>query len=105
CIVVTDGKLIREVLQMNEFSGRPRINLLDSRCDDNIPRGIGTTEGSTWMEQRRFAIKYLRELGYGKMSTAQKIQGEIDELLIRLESKKGRPIQVINLFNSAVVNS
>jgi cytochrome P450 len=103
-VVINDAKLIREALNMNAFSGRPPLNLFIDRSG-GIPKGIIMTEGQEWVEQRRFTLKNLRDFGFGKNSMEAKIQDEIIELMDRFAARAGKPIQMRNAFNAAVVNA
>lgn len=42
--------------------------------------GIIHNEGVEWMQQRRFALRHLRDLGFGRSSSEQLIQDEIADL-------------------------
>ncbi|CAG7786298.1 unnamed protein product, partial [Allacma fusca] len=55
-VVINDAKLVREAMSMNVFTGRPCMNFFQARCEDKIVRGLVFTDGSQWMEQRRFAL-------------------------------------------------
>ena len=66
-IVLNDFKLAKELFSKDEFSGRPvswwhkNVRGLNGR---NL--GIINTTGHLWQEQRRFALKELRDLGFGR---------------------------------------
>ena len=53
--------------------------------------GIIDTEGSTWVEQRRFALKHLRDLGFGRKALDSVMNEEADQVIDRLilQSKSG----------------
>ncbi|CAG7822079.1 unnamed protein product, partial [Allacma fusca] len=87
------------------FLGRPRLNVFTASSDDGIVRGIGFTDGTHWTEQRRFALKNLREFGIGAKSMEGKIQEEVSELVGSLKAREGKPIPVKGLFNIPVINA
>ena len=51
------------------------------------------TEGQDWVEQRRFALKHLKDFGFGKVGLEGVIQEEVEELvkhLIKLNNQDFR---------------
>ena len=46
--------------------------------------GIITTDGQAWVEQRRFALKHLKDFGFGKVGLQGVIQGEVEDLINHL---------------------
>jgi len=57
------------------------------------------------MEQRRFALKTLRDFGFGKKSMEAIVSDEVVELIDSFKKTVGRPIQTQNKFNAAVLNA
>ena len=49
-------------------------------------QGIITTDGQVWIEQRRFALKHLKDFGFGKVGLHGVIQDEVEDL-VKLLSK------------------
>jgi hypothetical protein len=43
------------------------------------------SEGKHWAEQRKFTIRHLRELGFGKCSMEGLLQDEVQELISGLK--------------------
>ncbi|CAG7832509.1 unnamed protein product, partial [Allacma fusca] len=101
-IVLNDANLIREALNMSEFSGRPMFNYIKSRHNDGVIRGIGFAEGLHWNEQRRFAMKNLRDFGGKTME--DNIQEEIQEFFMSLKEANGKPTQGRDLFLHSTIN-
>ena len=66
--------------------------------------GIINAEGPNWNEQRRFALKHLRDLGFGKKSLDFVMNQEADQLIDKLLEAKNGEIEMHNTFNIAVVN-
>ena len=70
--------------------------------------GIMFSEGPLWKEQRRFTLRQLRDLGFGKTSAEDLIREEIHELVeaIRAASKAdaGRVVNLKGIFNVSVLN-
>jgi hypothetical protein len=70
-----------------------------------IPRGVIFTQESVWMEQRRFALKTLRDFGFGKKSMESMVLEEAAELIETFKKGVGKPTQTQNKFNAAVLNA
>ncbi|CAG7834578.1 unnamed protein product, partial [Allacma fusca] len=60
------------------------------RFEDKIVRGIVATDGSHWTEQRRFALKQLRDLGFGTKTMEARIQEAIHDFLDSLKPKEDK---------------
>ena len=44
-------------------------------------QGIFTTDGQMWVEQKRFALKHLKDFGFGKIGVQGVIQDEVEDLV------------------------
>lgn len=111
-VVVASGyEAVTEVLTSDVFLGRPdnffmRLRTMGTRKGNGHPRrsclvtqrsasflvptvfllpGITTTDGPLWSEQRRFAVRHFRQLGYGKVHMEELILAELKDLLNELE--------------------
>ena len=64
-------------------------------------------QGGEWQEQRRFALRHLRDFGFGKSSMEGLIHDEIRELTEAMDSEVGNPegMPVRNRFNISIVNA
>ena len=106
--VLNDFELSRELFNLEIFSGR--MGILDEmrsyRSPNKVVRGIVSNVGSSWQGQRRFAIKNLRDFGYGKRESVEFIQEEAkfltDELL--REGDKTGIILLDDQLNISVLN-
>ncbi|XP_034254635.1 probable cytochrome P450 305a1 [Thrips palmi] len=84
-VVVASGfEAVTEVLTSDAFLGRPdnffmRLRTMGTR------KGITTTDGALWSEQRRFAVRHFRQLGYGKVHMEELILAELKDLLSELD--------------------
>jgi hypothetical protein len=58
-----------------------------------------------WTEQRRFALKTLRDFGFGKKSMESMVADEVNELIDTFKKLSGKPFQTQNKFNAAVLNA
>jgi methyl farnesoate epoxidase/farnesoate epoxidase len=61
--------------------------------------------GEAWKEQRRFALKHLRDLGFGKSSMMEEIiREEFVQLAEKFRENGGKEVDSHQLFNLTVVN-
>lgn len=105
-VVLNDPTVIREALNMAEFSGRCQCPAMTSRFGGIGNKGLVFNEGKALFEQRRFVLKTLRNFGYNnKTSLELSIQLEITQLITKLVKLNGKPFQPKHDFNSVVVNS
>ena len=92
--------LAKELLNKDEWCGRA-VNIITRylRADNGANKvcgkmcfqnsyifiqGIITTDGQAWVEQRRFAMKHLKDFGVGKVGLQGVIQGEVEDLVKHL---------------------
>ncbi|KAG0698352.1 Cytochrome P450 2J6 [Chionoecetes opilio] len=109
-VLVSDPALMRTGLADPAASGR--IDLLLFRKRDSIIKGrdcpalvciIGTS-GDVWRQQRRFTLRTLRDLGFGRNTLEPIMQEELDELLQLFRRRQGEKVDVGLLFNRSIVN-
>ena len=55
--------------------------------------GILMTDGELWKEQRRFAVRHLKDLGFGKSSLESLIMDEVNDLMGDLQVRPFRYIR------------
>ena len=111
CVVINDFDILNEAFKDDRFCGRPK-NLQTTfhalfQSDDNEKStgGIFCSEGDAWREQRRFAMKTLKDFGAGKSSLQYVISEEVAKLVAEFRTETGRPISLKNRTNLAVVNT
>ena len=67
--------------------------------------GVILSEGRTWVDQRRFALRTLRDFGFGKQGMEEMIQEEV-ELFKDLIIKNGdNSFDFINKLNLPILNA
>uniref|UniRef100_A0A8D2PY24 CP2J6 protein n=1 Tax=Zosterops lateralis melanops TaxID=1220523 RepID=A0A8D2PY24_ZOSLA len=71
-----------------DVSGRPVSPIALALMD----AGIMLATGHTWKQQRRFALKTLRNLGLGKRGLEHRVQEEAHYLVDFFASMKGKPV-------------
>ncbi len=66
------------------------------------------TEGQFWQEQRRFTLRHLRDLGFGKTSHEDMMLDEIQELISEISAAaEADPDRVVNykgIFSISLIN-
>ena len=72
----------------------------------NFCLGIILGVGQSWTEQRRFAIRNLRDFGFGKKDMEGLIMDEVKEILEWIKNRNGEPIHELHRrFSLASVNA
>ncbi|ODN06219.1 Methyl farnesoate epoxidase, partial [Orchesella cincta] len=79
-IVLNDHNVIRDAYKEDAFSGRPDLNMLEVR-NGGIRKGLVCSQGRVWMEQRKFTLRRLKDLGLGKHAMEGLIREELNELV------------------------
>ena len=91
-VVVSDYDMIKDLFKRLEACGRPKIvaPLHELRFGDKEgrQRGLLQSSGLEWMEQRRFTMRQLKDMGFGKSSMEDLIIHEIEDLCALLSKVK-----------------
>lgn len=77
---VSGESLLKEVLMQDEYQARP-INFFSNLRSFGTNKGITFTNGEHWKTQRRFFIRHLRELGFGKQKMDFMITDEVNKII------------------------
>ena len=113
-VVLADYDIIKEVLKLEETSGRPSTSPINefrpghwTIGQENVGRqpGILFSQGKYWREQRRFMLRNLRDFGFGKSEMEDTILDEVEELIDELKENVGKPICLDNTLNLSIVNA
>lgn len=103
-IIVLNGcNVVRDALvsHSEELSGRPETGFIGDLMGR---KGIGSSNGHTWKQQRRFGLMTLRNLGLGKSSLEQQIHKEAQHLLEVFTMQEGRPFDPTHHIKNFVAN-
>ncbi|XP_021948995.1 cytochrome P450 2J6 [Folsomia candida] len=98
-VAISDYRMIRQALLDPLLSGRPDMLMWHVRSRDTQGRGILFTQGEEHTEQRRIALKSLKDFGYGMKSFENIVTAEISSFLLRMENSVGVPIYLKNKFH------
>ena len=74
-------------------------------CDYNYSATKNIFQGHEWTEQRRFALRRLRDFGLGKSSMEELIHEEIRQLFEQLDKQINQPLTMSLIFNVSVLNA
>lgn len=95
-VILNDLETIKKAFRLDVFSGRPNKQVLAMalikggankcpKCDIinlmNFLTGISFNDGPAWAEQRRFGLKVLKSLGFGKSSLEGSVREECSRLI------------------------
>lgn len=103
-VILSGYDTIKEAFSMTEFSGRPLLKPFEA-VTGKEKRGLVLSEGEQWVEQRRFALRNLRDFGFGKRSMESFIQEDITDLIESFKKLEREPFVPHRLFSTAVVRS
>ncbi|XP_005100933.1 cytochrome P450 2B19 [Aplysia californica] len=103
-VVLSGIEVLKEafVKQADIFTDRPQ--LYDASLSPEGHKGIITSSGENWKEQRTVTLSILRSFGMGKNSFAEKIEKEVEIYLNALSELKGEPSNIKILTDSCVSN-
>ncbi|XP_029472809.1 cytochrome P450 2J2-like [Rhinatrema bivittatum] len=102
-IVLNGYRTVKDALvsHSEELTGRPTFPL---QLATSGSKGIITSNGHIWKQQRRFGLMTLRNLGLGKRSLEERIQEEAQQLVEVFSAERGRPIDPLPFIVNAVAN-
>lgn len=95
-VVACDQESVRQALAQPELQGRFQSVITTTRSGEQTrgaTHGVFFTDGPYWAEQRRFALRHLRDYGFGRRHDAleTETQGEIAHLIALLRGDVGTP--------------
>ncbi|KAL6267703.1 hypothetical protein P5V15_000774 [Pogonomyrmex californicus] len=105
-IIVSGKDAVVEMMGRPEFDGRPDGFIHRFRTGGER-RGVLFTDGDIWRDQRRFALRTLKEFGFGKVTMEDIILNDAISLTSTIESlaKLGPITNLYNITSIAVLNS
>jgi len=107
-VFINEPKLIRDLLGRDQTAGRGRSKMGLAMKSWGKPLGIIDPDNTAvWKEQRRFILRNLKELGFGRKSE-ESVQEEannlVDHLLASSKEKEEEDTLVKEQFSIPVVN-
>nr|AKH03513.1 cytochrome P450 3075B2 [Paracyclopina nana] len=107
-VILSDFDLIKDLYKKHEASGRPKNKPFHENrfgSPDGSQRGLLQSSGQEWQEQRRFTMKQLKDLGFGKSSMEDMINEEVAKLAQLLEKDVGKEMSMNLKLNLSIVNA
>jgi methyl farnesoate epoxidase/farnesoate epoxidase len=103
-VLLSGYEVIKEAFEKPEFAGRPSIGPFLVLAGKE-KWGLVVSEGQNWAEQRRFALRHLRDFGFGKKSMEGAILENASDFINVLKSKKGSPISTERMLSLVVLSA
>merc|ERR1712032_988509 len=101
-IVLNDWPLAKSLFAKEEFCGRLNNFTTNwARCMGGESLGIVMTDGKRWTSQRSFAVKHLRNFGFGKKDLEVVIEREASSLVEHILANNGNEMRM-EMFTFAV---
>ncbi|KAL1419650.1 hypothetical protein MTO96_025158 [Rhipicephalus appendiculatus] len=97
-IILNDLHSIRRFLNHNDILYRCRSFVFS----DSLDIGFARYEGKLWDENRRFSLKVLREIGFGKAAMKDIFDEGCDRLVSRIAESEGNPIDLFELILASI---
>ncbi len=104
-VVVSDFDLIQELGSKEEFSARPPGLVSKPALENGDVPGLVFSSGKTWVEQRRYTLHTLRDLGFGKHTMEDKVMEQVEELCTHISSQGGQAVDMRIIFNVSILNA
>ena len=104
--IINDFKLAKELFEKEEFSGRnSNVEWVEMFwVISGKIRGVAFNQGCNWDKQRKFGLKTLKELGFGRQTIEEIVDREISEITNKLGSYSGQNYLIGQEFNIPVIN-
>merc|ERR1719397_1762811 len=104
-VQLQDFKMAKDLFNREEWCGRGQGFMTRYlRSDSGRNRGIITTDGPEWTDQRRFALKHLKDFGFGRAGLEGVIQGEVEDLVELLMKHNQKDFKMDTVFGIPVIN-
>ncbi|TRY72131.1 hypothetical protein TCAL_13034 [Tigriopus californicus] len=107
-VVIADYELAKEALNKDEFCLRPDIKALnDIRYPDEHGqvRGVMFSNGDEWLEVKRFALRHLRDFGFGRIGMEGLILEEVQRCINFLKEDLGKEVCLNMKLNIPILNA
>ncbi|KAH7954069.1 hypothetical protein HPB49_015321 [Dermacentor silvarum] len=97
-VIINDFQLIKKYLPKKELLNRPQNWFFN----EGEYQGVASFNGDVWMDNRRFSMQVLRDIGYGKTSMEENVKGECHGIVKQISRANGSPIPVHNLLLTSI---
>ncbi|OXA50570.1 Farnesoate epoxidase [Folsomia candida] len=106
-VVLSDPKVVHELMKRDEWNGRPHDHMAKLKADGAI-LGIIMTDGELWKETRRFTFRHMRNFGYGKNTMESSVMDEVQNVVDHVGKKIGIGEHILSFddtFGPAVLST
>ena len=106
--IINDFDVAKDLFNKTEFSGRSASEIArNHRYRNKTEQGVLNNQGDKWINQRRYALKMLKDFGFGKSAMEDSILFEAEEMIESLENmgKNGQDIKLSSDFNVPIINN
>ncbi|KAJ0069646.1 hypothetical protein NL108_011937 [Boleophthalmus pectinirostris] len=103
-VVVSGTQALKEALVNKgvDFAGRPQDVYINALVEE---KGVALADyGQKWKEHRRFALMTMKNFGLGKQSMEQRILGELQHTINKLEKNTGKSLSAQVMFHNIASN-
>merc|ERR1719239_1022754 len=109
-VILSNIQHIEEVYKMEEATTRPPQPAVFAKARYGSEAGTGQkgllfSSSSNWREQRRFALRSLRDFGFGKASMEDMITAEATKLCNSIAKELNQPVELGTRLNVAILNA
>ncbi|CAG0891818.1 unnamed protein product [Cyprideis torosa] len=105
-VIINDYDMLREIFGMKESTGKPDTDFQRFHTDDSFENvGLLTSWGKVWSDNRRFSLKTLRNLGFGKTSTQDMVMESVHYVEEVFAKNLGVPFDVVPPINLGVFST
>lgn len=100
-VVITDVTIVKQLLGKMSTADRP------PGLFQLMPNGVGFAElnGLEWVEQRRYTVMEMKNLGFGKSRWEELVQMEVSDILDFLTQSGGEPTDVNSVLSASISNN
>ncbi|XP_063420227.1 cytochrome P450 2C31-like [Mytilus trossulus] len=101
--VVNGNENLRELLVKRADVTTDRPSCFVFRQGKN--KGIVSASGSSWKQQRAFAVSKLRDFGFGKRSFESSVSEEVEQLCNLVNSFNGKSFDISGIIHTSISNN
>jgi len=109
-IFVGDFKTVKYLFNLPEVTARMSkpmkdIALPTRKVKGSEMPGILMSEGEMWVQQRRFALRTLRDFGFGKQGMEEMIKEEVAQFKQLIDKNISQPFNFMGKLNLPILNA
>jgi len=109
-IFVGDLKIVKYLFNLPEVTARTSQAMLDMGLPIRKVKGpempgILMSEGDMWVQQRRFALRTLRDFGFGKQGMEEMVKEEVAQFKKLIDKSIAEPFDFMNKLNLPILNA